>query len=97
MLGGGHEQGLRSGTLNVPAIVGFGVAAAIARCEMAQVERHVAALRNLLLELLRATAGEMIVNGSLDLCSVPGEGLDEAKSLHRNLHPELLPREPYCA
>jgi cysteine desulfurase len=65
MLGGGHERGLRSGTLNVPAIVGFGVAADIARREMYETERRVAALRDLLLELLRATAGEVVVNGSL--------------------------------
>ncbi len=66
MLGGGHERGLRSGTLNVPAIVGFGVAAAIARREMAETERRVAALRNLLLELLRAMTGEILLNGSLE-------------------------------
>lgn len=35
LYGGGHERGLRSGTLNVPAIVGFGEAARIARQEMA--------------------------------------------------------------
>jgi cysteine desulfurase len=66
MLGGGHERGLRSGTLNVPAIVGFGIAADIARREMRETERRVAALRDLLLELLRATAGEVVVNGSLE-------------------------------
>lgn len=66
MLGGGHERGLRSGTLNVSAIIGFGVAADIARREMAEAERNVASLRNLLLQLLRDKAGEVVVNGSLD-------------------------------
>jgi cysteine desulfurase len=66
VLGGGHERGVRSGTLNVPAIIGFGVAADIARREMREAERHVASLRDLLLNLLRATGGEMLVNGSLE-------------------------------
>jgi len=65
-LGGGHERGLRSGTLNVPAIVGFGVAAEIARREMNEVEQRVAGLRDLLMELLREKVGEVVVNGSLD-------------------------------
>ena len=66
MLGGGHEGGLRSGTLNVPAIVGFGVAAEIARREMRETALRVARLRDLLLDLLRATTGEVIVNGSME-------------------------------
>ena len=65
MLGGGHEHGLRSGTLNVPAIVGFGVAADIAVQEMADAERRIAGLRDLLLQLLRKAASDVIVNGSL--------------------------------
>lgn len=65
MLGGGHEQGLRSGTLNVPAIVGFGVAADVALKEMAETERRIAGLRDLLLQLLREAAGAVLVNGSL--------------------------------
>ena len=65
-LGGGHEGGLRSGTLNVPAIVGFGVAADIARKEMAETERRIAELRDRLLQMLRRTAGPVLVNGSLE-------------------------------
>ena len=43
--GGGHERGLRSGTENVPAIVGFGVAAELAAQRVAEVPRRVQALR----------------------------------------------------
>lgn len=66
VLGGGHEHGLRSGTLNVPAIAGFGVAADIALQEMNDTERRIAGLRDLLLKLLREAAGDVVVNGSLD-------------------------------
>ena len=51
--GGGHERGMRSGTLNVPGIVGFGRAAEIARAEMPAEAKRVAALRDRLLERLR--------------------------------------------
>ncbi len=44
--GGGHERGLRSGTLNVPGIVGFGQAAAIAQDEMPAEAKRLAALRD---------------------------------------------------
>ena len=44
--GGGHENGLRSGTENVPAIVGFGVACELARARMAQTAQHVSHLRD---------------------------------------------------
>ena len=63
--GGGHEQGLRSGTLNVPGIVGLGAAAAIWRDELAAEARRVGALRNRLLEGLRARLDGVSVNGSL--------------------------------
>lgn len=46
MDGGGHERGMRSGTLNVPAIVGFGKAAEIARNEMEQDTQRLIYLRN---------------------------------------------------
>ena len=44
--GGGHENGLRSGTENVPAIVGFGVACELAQARMAETARHASQLRD---------------------------------------------------
>ena len=45
ILGGGHENGLRSGTENVPAIVGFGAACELAKMRMAEMTTRVAAMR----------------------------------------------------
>jgi cysteine desulfurase len=64
--GGGHERGLRSGTLNVPAIVGFGRAAEIARAEMESEAKRIAALRDRLLAGLQARIDRITVNGALD-------------------------------
>jgi len=50
MDGGGHEQGMRSGTLNVPGIVGFGSAAEICRLELAGEQTHLACLRDRLIQ-----------------------------------------------
>ena len=61
--GGGHERGLRSGTLNVPAIAGFGEAARIAREEMTTEARRTAVLRDTLIDGLRASLGGIRVNG----------------------------------
>ena len=69
--GGGHERGMRSGTLNVPGIVGFGRAAEIAREEMASESARVGALRDRLLERLLATTDGMTVNGLMD-ARLPG-------------------------
>jgi cysteine desulfurase len=63
--GGGHERGMRSGTLNVPGIVGFGRAAEIARAEMAGESTRVAALRDRLLERLQEQTDGMTVNGAM--------------------------------
>ncbi|HYE97890.1 MAG TPA: aminotransferase class V-fold PLP-dependent enzyme [Planctomycetota bacterium] len=59
--GGGHEKGLRSGTLNVPAIVGLGAAAEIAERERAVEQPRIAALRDRL-EAALVAAGA-VVNG----------------------------------
>lgn len=61
--GGGHENGFRSGTLNVPGIVGLGAAAEICRTGMAEESRRTSALRDRLLERLRAGLGDVQVNG----------------------------------
>jgi len=69
--GGGHERGMRSGTLNVPGIVGFGRAAEIAREELPVEAKRVATLRDRLLERLRAATDGMTVNGAMDM-RLPG-------------------------
>jgi cysteine desulfurase len=68
--GGGHEGGMRSGTLNVPGIVGFGEAAVIASREMADEGARLRALRERLLRNLSANV-ELRVNGTLE-ARLPG-------------------------
>lgn len=62
--GGGHERGMRSGTLNVPGIVGMGYAAEIARNEMAEENARVRALRDRLWKGLSERIDMVEVNGS---------------------------------
>jgi len=64
--GGGHERGMRSGTLNVPAIVGFGKAAEIARTEMPAEAARLLKLRERLREGIQAQVTDAVVNGSLE-------------------------------
>ena len=64
--GGGHERGMRSGTLNVTGIVGFGKAAQIAAREMTAESATLGALRGRLLDGLRSELDEIHVNGSLE-------------------------------
>ena len=64
--GGGHERGMRSGTLNVAGIVGFGKAAEIARAEMAAESARILALRERLRAKLMTELDLVIVNGSLE-------------------------------
>src|SRR5512138_2231951 len=66
MDGGGHERGFRSGTLNVPGIVGFGEAASLALVERDAEAARVQALRERLRQGLLAGLDLMTVNGSLE-------------------------------
>ena len=64
--GGGHENGMRSGTLNVPGIVGLGAAAAICHSDMPEESVRLASLRDRLLDGLRRGLSEVRVNGTLE-------------------------------
>jgi len=85
MDGGGHERGMRSGTLSVPNIVGFGKACEIAKNEMAEESLRISRLRDRLHEKLVSALPEVFLNGSknqrlpgnlnLSFAFVEGEGL----------------------
>jgi cysteine desulfurase len=64
--GGGHERGMRSGTLNVPGIVGFGKAAQIAREEFDKEFAEMFRLRERLRTTLERELDEVYINGDLE-------------------------------
>jgi cysteine desulfurase len=64
--GGGHERGMRSGTLNVASIVGFGKAAELARTEMVSESKRLETLRNRLLDGLKKKLDMLVINGNME-------------------------------
>jgi cysteine desulfurase len=64
--GGGHERGMRSGTLNVPGIVGFGKAAELSAAEMPEESKRLLALRERLRLGIEARVTDTVLNGSLE-------------------------------
>lgn len=64
--GGGHEHGMRSGTLNVPGIAGFGKACEISFQEMPKESCRIAGLRNRLRDKLQAELDGLLINGSME-------------------------------
>ncbi|HEX9233971.1 MAG TPA: IscS subfamily cysteine desulfurase [Candidatus Acidoferrum sp.] len=64
--GGGHERGMRSGTLNVPGIVGLGAACEIAQKEMTEEAARLRKLRDRLKAGLEAKLDEVFINGSME-------------------------------
>ncbi len=81
--GGGHEHGLRSGTLNVPGIVGFAAAIQLCLSEMPQEQQRLAGLRNRLFAGLTAALDDVTLNGpALDVSTVQGPALRLAGNLN---------------
>lgn len=66
MDGGGHERGMRSGTLNVPGIIGVGAACAVAAQELPTESPRLAALRDRLEQGISSQLEGVFVNGSVD-------------------------------
>jgi len=64
--GGGHERGMRSGTLNVPGIVGFGKAAELAGKEMEAENKRLSILRDKLENGFKDKLEEVYINGSTE-------------------------------
>jgi cysteine desulfurase len=66
MHGGGHERGMRSGTINVPGVVGFGKACEIARQELGEEAARLGKLRDRLYQGITSQLSDVYVNGSLE-------------------------------
>ena len=64
--GGGHERGMRSGTLNVTGIVGLGEACAIAQAEMPAESKRMAYMRDKLKDKLMGALDEVYINGTME-------------------------------
>jgi cysteine desulfurase len=69
--GGGHERGMRSGTLNVPGIVGFGAAAAMAARQLPAESARLKTLRDRLLKALERSVPALVINGPME-ARLPG-------------------------
>jgi cysteine desulfurase len=64
--GGGHERGMRSGTLNVPGIVGLGKACALCHEEMPQESKKLSGMRDRLRDKIMGALDETYINGSYE-------------------------------
>ncbi len=66
MYGGGHERGIRSGTLPVPSIVGFGKACEISQHVMVEESEKIQSLRDTLMRMIRENITKASINGSME-------------------------------
>jgi cysteine desulfurase len=91
--GGGHERGWRSGTLNVPSIVGFGKAVQLADSEMKERRQHVSELSTKMWEQINDKLDDVVLNGhpekrlpnNLNISFIGVEN----KALVQNLQPDV--------
>jgi cysteine desulfurase len=91
--GGGHERGWRSGTLNVPSIVGFGKCVQLADREMEERTRHVDELTSYMWNRLNKKLEDVVLNGHPDdripnNLNISFTGV-ENKALVKNLQPDI--------
>lgn len=91
--GGGHERGWRSGTLNVPSIVGFGKAVQLADKEMVERTQHVDELTSYMWNQLDDELDDIVLNGHPDKripnnLNISFTGV-ENKALVKNLQPDI--------
>jgi cysteine desulfurase len=99
--GGGHELGLRSGTLNVPGIVGFGEACALAQKELLAEAKRVGLLRDAFQKELEKALPDIKINGDLENrlphnLSLSFKGVDSS-SLIRSLKEVAVSPGSACA
>lgn len=98
--GGGHERGMRSGTLNVPGIVGLGSATAICQKYMATEQKQIRELRDTLQRGIFSSCGSVILNGCeehrlVNTLNVSFEGID-GDSLMRDMQDIAVSSSSAC-
>jgi cysteine desulfurase len=99
--GGGQEQGLRSGTLNVPGIVGFGEACRIAKAEMQDDAGRMRRLRDKLEQSLLRELPDVFINGDPknrlpNTANLAFAGVD-ARTLIRDMHVVAVSTRSACS
>jgi cysteine desulfurase len=101
IVGGGQERGLRSGTLNVPGIVGFGEACRIAQREMTEEGERVRRLRDRLEAALLAQLSNIRINGDVNhrlpnTSNITFSGID-SRTLIRDMHGLAVSTRSACS
>lgn len=101
IVGGGQECGLRSGTLNVPGIVGFGEACRLAKEQMGEESLRVTRLRNKLEHSLLASLDDLTINGDQihrlpNTTNIMFRGVD-ARTLIRDMHCIAVSTKSACS
>lgn len=86
-MGGGHERKLRSGTVNVPGIAGFGLAASIKTERMKEDQEKSGRIRNLLIkELMKSLSSKIRINSPEDgvenILNISFKGIKSETLLH---------------